>query len=216
MREDHRPRIANPVVELDATLGRVRLEVGRDIANAKTAICTADSWISPAISPERTPTATTDERRRRDACRILGMLLRDRTVLVTGGASGLGGATVDMVVAAGGRAVVISTSTPTRGAARAAAHGDRARFVQADVTRGRTSAARSHEAPAAFGEIDGLVNAAGIPTAERVLGQEGVQPLGALRARRSGQPDRHLQRDRGSRPSRHGREHARARPASAA
>jgi N-acyl-D-aspartate/D-glutamate deacylase len=35
------------------------------------------------------------------------MLLSDRTVLVTGGASGLGGATVDMVVAAGGRAVVL-------------------------------------------------------------------------------------------------------------
>ena len=35
------------------------------------------------------------------------MLLRDRTVLVTGGASGLGGATVDMIVAAGGRAVVL-------------------------------------------------------------------------------------------------------------
>ena len=35
------------------------------------------------------------------------MNLQGRTVLVTGGASGLGGAVVDMVVAAGGHAVML-------------------------------------------------------------------------------------------------------------
>ena len=35
------------------------------------------------------------------------MQLSGRTVLVTGGASGLGGATVDMIVGAGGTAIVI-------------------------------------------------------------------------------------------------------------
>jgi len=38
------------------------------------------------------------------------MRLDGRTVIVTGGASGLGGATVEMVIAAGGRAVVIDVN----------------------------------------------------------------------------------------------------------
>ena len=104
------------------------------------------------------------------------MLLRDRTVLVTGGASGLGGATVDMIAAAGGRAVVLDVNAEA-GRATAARHGASARFVQADVTSDSDVKRAIHEATAAFGRIDGLVNAAGIPAAERVLGKEGVQPL---------------------------------------
>src|SRR5687767_13932215 len=104
------------------------------------------------------------------------MLLRDRTVLVTGGASGLGGATVDMIVAAGGRAVVLDLDA-VRGAARAAGHGDRARFVGADVTSEPEVAAAIASTRQAFGEIHGLVNAAGIPMAARVLAREGPHSL---------------------------------------
>src|SRR5262245_37262148 len=100
------------------------------------------------------------------------MLLRDRTVLVTGGASGLGGATVDMIVAAGGRAVILDLDAD-RGTARASAHGDRARFVRADVTSEAEVAAAIASARQAFGDLHGLVNAAGIPMAARVLGRDG-------------------------------------------
>jgi NAD(P)-dependent dehydrogenase (short-subunit alcohol dehydrogenase family) len=104
------------------------------------------------------------------------MLLRDRTVLVTGGASGLGGATVDMIAAAGGRAVVLDLDSH-RGAAKAAAHGARARFVRADVTSESDITAAIADARQAFGELHGLVNAAGIPMAARVLGREGPHRL---------------------------------------
>jgi NAD(P)-dependent dehydrogenase (short-subunit alcohol dehydrogenase family) len=104
------------------------------------------------------------------------VLLKGRTILVTGGASGLGGAAVDMIVAAGGRAVIIDLKDDA-GRAKAAQHGSSARFVNADVTRDDQVQAAVDVATKEFGQVDGLVNAAGIPAAERVLGREGVQPL---------------------------------------
>ena len=122
------------------------------------------------------------------------MVLSDRTVLVTGGASGLGGATADMVVAAGGRAVILDRNAAA-GEARARALGDRARFVVTDVTSEADVRAAIDTATRAFGQIDGLVNAAGIVLAARVLGREGPQRARGLRQGRDGQPGRHLQRD---------------------
>jgi NAD(P)-dependent dehydrogenase (short-subunit alcohol dehydrogenase family) len=95
---------------------------------------------------------------------------------VTGGASGLGGATVDMVVAAGGYVVIIDIKDDV-GQAKAAQHGSSVRFVKTDVTREDEVQAAIQIARQEFGRIDGLVNAAGIPAAARVLGREGVHPL---------------------------------------
>jgi NAD(P)-dependent dehydrogenase (short-subunit alcohol dehydrogenase family) len=95
---------------------------------------------------------------------------------VTGGASGLGGAAVDMIVAAGGRAVILDLKHEA-GSAKAAQHGSSARFMHADVTSDTQVQAAIDLATNEYGQIDGLVNAAGIPAAERVLPREGVQPL---------------------------------------
>ena len=100
-------------------------------------------------------------------------------MMVTGGASGLGGATVDMVVAAGGRAIVLDVDAQ-RGAAKAAAHGPSARFVRADVTSEADVAAAIRDAHQTFGRIDGLVNAAGVVLAARVLGKDGPHALDAF------------------------------------
>jgi NAD(P)-dependent dehydrogenase (short-subunit alcohol dehydrogenase family) len=81
-----------------------------------------------------------------------------------------------MVVAAGGRAVIIDIKDDV-GRARAAQHGSNARFVKTDITREDEVQAAIRLAQQEFGGIDGLVNAAGIPAAERVLGREGIQPL---------------------------------------
>jgi NAD(P)-dependent dehydrogenase (short-subunit alcohol dehydrogenase family) len=109
--------------------------------------------------------------------------LQGRTVLVSGGASGLGGAVVDMVIAAGGRAVILDLNDE-KGRAKAlqlagtGPFGPAAvRFVKADVTREDDVQAAVDTAARDFGQIDGVVNAAGIPAAERVLGREGVLPL---------------------------------------
>lgn len=81
-----------------------------------------------------------------------------------------------MIVAAGGNAVIIDLKDDV-GKAKAAQHGSRVRFVKGDVTREDQVEAAIETATKEFGRVDGLVNAAGIPAAERVLGREGVQPL---------------------------------------
>ena len=104
------------------------------------------------------------------------MQLSGRTILITGGASGLGGATVDMVVAHGARAVVIDLNDDA-GGAKEATHGGAVRFVKGDVTIEADVQRAVDLAVAELGGIHGLVNAAGIPAAERVLPKDGVQPL---------------------------------------
>ena len=95
---------------------------------------------------------------------------------MTGGASGLGGAVVDMVVAAGGRALIVDVNDDG-GRAKASQHGASARFVKADVTSEADVQAAIDAALKEFGKLDGLVNAAGVPAARRVLAKDGVHPL---------------------------------------
>ena len=104
------------------------------------------------------------------------MRLEGLTIIVTGGASGLGGATVDMIVAAGGQAVIVDINEQT-GAAKAAQHGTNAHFVKTDVTSDAEMQRAVDAGVKTFGAIHGLVCAAGIAVAERVLPKEGVQPL---------------------------------------
>jgi NAD(P)-dependent dehydrogenase (short-subunit alcohol dehydrogenase family) len=99
-----------------------------------------------------------------------------RTVLVTGGGSGLGAATAQMVVDQGG-SVVLADLDRERGAEVAAALGERARFVPTDVTD--ENGVRDAVAAAAGGEggLAVAVNCAGIAPAERVLGRDGPHSL---------------------------------------
>jgi NAD(P)-dependent dehydrogenase (short-subunit alcohol dehydrogenase family) len=99
-----------------------------------------------------------------------------RTVLVTGGGSGLGAATAQMVVDQGG-SVVLADLDRERGAEVAAALGERARFVPTDVTD--EDGVRDAVAAAAGGEggLAVAVNCAGIAPAERVLGRDGPHSL---------------------------------------
>src|SRR4030095_14803360 len=81
-----------------------------------------------------------------------------------------------MIVAAGGRAVVVDINEQA-GAEKAAAHGERVRFVRAHVARDPDVQPAGAAAPRDSARLDGVVNAAGVPAAERVLGREGVMPL---------------------------------------
>jgi NAD(P)-dependent dehydrogenase (short-subunit alcohol dehydrogenase family) len=104
------------------------------------------------------------------------MQLDGRTIIITGGASGLGGAAVDMVVISGGRAVIVDVNEET-GNAMAAKHGQAVRFLKTDVTNDSQMQAAVDVAVRELGGVHGLVCAAGVAAAERVLPKEGVQPL---------------------------------------
>jgi NAD(P)-dependent dehydrogenase (short-subunit alcohol dehydrogenase family) len=98
------------------------------------------------------------------------------TVLVTGGASGLGAATAEMLVEAGGRVVVLDLNEAS-GHLIASRHPGEIRFVRGDVTSEMDVSRAVDEALRAFGGLRGAVNAAGVPLARRVLPRDGVHSL---------------------------------------
>jgi NAD(P)-dependent dehydrogenase (short-subunit alcohol dehydrogenase family) len=98
-----------------------------------------------------------------------------RTVLVTGGGSGLGAATARMVTEQGG-SVVVADVDRERGRRVADELGERARFVPTDVTD-EASVAAAVAAAAELGGLGVAVSCAGIAPAERVLGREGPHSL---------------------------------------
>ena len=104
------------------------------------------------------------------------MRLQNQTVLVTGGASGLGGAAAETIVAAGGR-VIIADVNEQAGRTATARLGASARFVKTDVTSEPDVQNAVSIAIKEFGALTGVVNAAGIGPAARVVGRDGAMPL---------------------------------------
>jgi NAD(P)-dependent dehydrogenase (short-subunit alcohol dehydrogenase family) len=107
------------------------------------------------------------------------MDLKTSTFLVTGGSSGLGAATVEMIVANGGNAVIADVSRAS-GEALAAKLGKTARFLEVDVTREDHGKAAVELALKEFGGLQGLVNCAGIGIGEKTVGKEGPHPLASF------------------------------------
>jgi 3-hydroxyacyl-CoA dehydrogenase/3-hydroxy-2-methylbutyryl-CoA dehydrogenase len=102
--------------------------------------------------------------------------------LVTGGASGLGEGVVRMLVAGGGRAVILDREQ-SNGATVAAELGGAAAFVPCDVTDPAGVEAAVAAAADAYGRIDVLVSSAGISPAARVVARDGTPyPLELFRA----------------------------------
>ena len=106
------------------------------------------------------------------------MDIRNSTFIVTGGGSGLGAATAEMVVANGGN-VVIADVKP-EGEAFAQKLGSQARFIKTDVTSEEQGKAAVDLALSAFGGLQGLVNCAGIAVGEKTVGKDGPHQLSSF------------------------------------
>ncbi|MFQ6148202.1 glucose 1-dehydrogenase [Streptomyces seoulensis] len=91
--------------------------------------------------------------------------LTGKTVIVTGGARGLGAETARQAIAAGAK-VVITDVLSEEGEATAAELGANARFVRHDVTSEDDWRQVADVARAEFGGVHGLVNNAGVSTGQ--------------------------------------------------
>lgn len=103
------------------------------------------------------------------------MQLSNAKAVVSGGASGLGLATAQRVIEAGGQVVLLDINDE-QGEACAANLGDRALYVNTDVSSEASVQAAIKAAAGFMGGITLAVNCAGIATAGRTLGREGPWP----------------------------------------
>lgn len=96
------------------------------------------------------------------------MQIEGQTFLVTGGASGLGAAVVEGLTWSGANVLIADLDGE--------APGENARFVETDVTD-EGSVRSSVDAALKLGKLSGVVNCAGVATAEKVLGRNGPHSL---------------------------------------
>jgi NAD(P)-dependent dehydrogenase (short-subunit alcohol dehydrogenase family) len=102
--------------------------------------------------------------------------IKDSVAVVTGGASGLGLATVKRLLDAGGSVVVIDL----KGEEVVAELGERAKFVTANVTD-EDAVARALDVAESMGPLRINVNCAGIGNAVKTVGKNGPFPLDGFR-----------------------------------
>jgi NAD(P)-dependent dehydrogenase (short-subunit alcohol dehydrogenase family) len=101
--------------------------------------------------------------------------IQEARAVVTGGASGLGHAVAQLIVASGGKVTMLDVQEGA-GRSAAAALGAQAQFVRCDVT---SEAEVNAAMETAHGQMQGLnllVNCAGIIGAGRMLGKSGPMP----------------------------------------
>ncbi len=108
------------------------------------------------------------------------MQISGSVVVVTGGASGLGEATVGELVRNGAKAAILDFDE-NRGQQVAADLGGAAIFCKTDVTDENTVQAAIDKTIAAFGAIHVAVNCAGVGTPAKVLGKKGPMPMDGFR-----------------------------------
>ncbi|KQY06908.1 3-hydroxy-2-methylbutyryl-CoA dehydrogenase [Mycobacterium sp. Root135] len=104
------------------------------------------------------------------------MQIRDSVAVVTGGASGLGLATVKRLLDAGGSVVVIDL----KGEEVVAELGERAKFVAANVTD-EDAVAKALDVAESMGPLRINVNCAGIGNAVKTVSKNGPFPLDGFR-----------------------------------
>ncbi|MBU4276110.1 MAG: SDR family NAD(P)-dependent oxidoreductase [Proteobacteria bacterium] len=104
------------------------------------------------------------------------MQIKDVVAVVTGGASGLGEACVRGIVERGGRAAIFDMQVGP-GGELAREMGDRAAFMEVDVTDDASVAQGMARAVERFSKINVAINCAGIGGPCKVLGSKGPMPM---------------------------------------
>ncbi|WML28164.1 3-hydroxyacyl-CoA dehydrogenase [Neobacillus sp. OS1-33] len=104
------------------------------------------------------------------------MQIKACRAVITGGASGLGEATVRNIIRNGGKAVIFDQSEEN-GVRIQTELGDAVLFIKTDVTKEEDVLEAINKAAAYMGSINVVVNCAGIGIAEKVIGSNGIHNL---------------------------------------
>jgi len=103
------------------------------------------------------------------------MKIADTKAIITGGASGLGQAVAEDVIAAGGRVALLDVNAAA-GQALVSKLGGRASFIETDVTSEAAVNAAVAAASQSMGGINLAVNCAGVGWPKRMVGKDGPMP----------------------------------------
>jgi NAD(P)-dependent dehydrogenase (short-subunit alcohol dehydrogenase family) len=105
------------------------------------------------------------------------MQIENKVFIVTGGASGLGAATAELLISAGAKVMLVDMNTE---AVAAQAQRLGAQSVVADISNEAAAEAAVQATVKAFGSLNGLVNCAGIVRGEKILGKNGPHALSSF------------------------------------
>lgn len=105
------------------------------------------------------------------------MQIENKVFIVTGGASGLGAATAELLVSAGAKVMLVDMNAEAV-AEQAKRLG--AQSVVADISNEAAAEAAVQATITAFGSLNGLVNCAGIVRGEKILGKNGPHALSSF------------------------------------
>jgi NAD(P)-dependent dehydrogenase (short-subunit alcohol dehydrogenase family) len=104
------------------------------------------------------------------------MKIQGKVCVVTGGASGLGAATAQHLVAQGAKVILVDMNQEL-GQQLQQQLGENADFVAADVTDENQVQQLFNHIEQKYGQLNGLVNCAGIAPSAKVLGRDGLHDL---------------------------------------
>lgn len=104
------------------------------------------------------------------------MKIQGKVCVVTGGASGLGAATAQYLVEQGANVILVDMNQEL-GTQMAQQLGEKAQFKALDVTDEAAVEQFFAEIEQHYGQLNGLINCAGIAPSAKVLGKEGLHSL---------------------------------------
>ncbi|MDM1717896.1 3-hydroxyacyl-CoA dehydrogenase [Acinetobacter towneri] len=104
------------------------------------------------------------------------MKIQRKVCVVTGGASGLGAATAQHLVAQGAKVILVDMNQEL-GQQLQQQLGENAEFVAVDVTDENQVQQLFNHIEQKYGQLNGLVNCAGIAPSAKVLGRDGLHDL---------------------------------------
>lgn len=107
---------------------------------------------------------------------MIGMDIKGKVFVVTGAASGLGAATAEYLVQREAIVVIVDMNAEL-GIETKNKLGEQAHFVQLDVTNEQSVSEFYSNLERDFGQLNGLVNCAGIGPSAKVVGRDGLHTL---------------------------------------